>query len=95
MSTDFVKNNISDAQNTSQPPEPTDANDSNNNHFNIIQLYWVGLAIAIIVVFAALYYYYSHRKVNINEQNIQRILNDGRIIPPVRKILQNLRNAYA
>ena len=90
MSTHPLKNNISDAQNASQPPGSTDTDDSNNNHFNIQQLYWVGLAIAIIVVFAALYYYYSHRKVNINEQNIQRILNDGRITPPVRKILQNL-----
>ena len=70
-----------------------DENDKNNDHssntpnVNTI-LIWVGVACGVLSICAVLYYY-SRRKLNINERNIQRILSEGRISPQISQILKN------
>ena len=63
-------------------------NDHSSNTLNVnMILIWVGVACGVLSICAVLYYY-SRRKMNINERNIQRILGEGRISPQISQILK-------
>jgi hypothetical protein len=66
--------------------DDTNQNSSGMNYTNMILL-WVGIAVGVVSICAVLYYY-SRRKMSINELNIQRILSDGRISPQMTAILK-------
>ena len=70
---------------------PANANSTeheNDNHTSTNMIFvWVGVACGVVSI-CAIIYYYSRRKMNINEVNIQRILSEGRVSPQMIKILQ-------